>query len=258
MYSYNNAFAGIFAGTDATAFNTKVKETTRIGASKEGWSPAQPIISGAGENCQLVVDANNGIHVVAYDSTGCDLKYAYLPSYDGSVTSCTVDSYLDTGSHLSLDVAAEVIDDETYYIPHIGYWAAYPEKAHYAYIAKPSEFFAQNSQNLDGTADDKYTGIWECGVVPSRETVREGKINVGLWKKDINITSTNPETQEVTVTGTIKGQRVASNYTGFSIGPSEANTTWGKCYGNGTDNAVLAYVIAENSSTYYIETAQMR
>ena len=259
MYSYNDAFAGIFAGTDTTDFNTKIKETSRIGASKEGWSTTtikEPLISGAGEYCQLVVDANDGIHVVDYDSTGCDLKYAYLPSYDGSATSCTVDSYLDTGSRLSLDVAAEVVGTKTYYIPHIGYWAAYPEKAHYAYIADPVTFFDGNKQ--DGTtADDKYTGIWECGIVPSRDTVREGKINVGVWKKDVNITFTDPDTGD-DVPKIIKGKRVASNYTGFSTGISEANETWGKCYGNGTDNAVLAYVIEENSSTYYIETAQMR
>ena len=137
-----------------------------------------------------------------------------------------------------------------YYIPHIGYWAAFPEKAHYAYIADPASFF--DSTTLDGTSSEKYTGIWECGIVPSPETVREGKINVGVWKnasgvrrnsKYIVTTTSNGNT---TTTETEKG------------GDSEANTTWGKCYGNGTDNAVLAYVIAENSSTYYIETAQMR
>ena len=138
----------------------------------------------------------------------------------------------------------------TYYIPHIGYWAAFPEKAHYAYIADPASFF--DSTTLNGTSSEKYTGIWECGIVPSPETVREGKINVGVWKDASGVrrnskyrtTTTSGET--TTTTEEIKG------------GDSTADTVKGKCYGNGTDNAVLAYVIEENSSTYYIETAQMR
>ncbi len=259
-YSYNNAFAGIKAGTDNTAFNTKVKETARVKASKEGWSNAVTLISGAGEYCQLEVAADNSIHVAAYDSMNSALKYAYLEDYhfstaDGDTTTpkvCIVDSYLDAGTQLSLDVAAERINGTIRYIPHIGYWAAYPEKPRYAYLADPDTFFsATTDDGRSGAVKDKFTTIWECGVVPvaTGRAVKEGKVNVGLWKATVI-----PEGAATQV----KGYRVASNNTGFSTGTSAAATDKGKCYGNGTDNAVLAYVTMPSSSTYYIETAQMQ
>ena len=156
-----------------------------------------------------------------------------------------VDTYDNVGSKLSLDVAKEGDN----YIPHIGYWASYPEKPRYAYLAEPAKFTSGLS---DGASSDAYTGIWECGVIPAAvgSNVKEDKINVALWKANV---------------GTIKGKRVKSNYddgtTKFvqsTTDDSEAFNDNGKCYGNGTDNAVLAYVVMPSSSTYHIETAQMR
>ena len=255
-YSYNNAFAGIYAGTDDTAFNDKVKQATRVKASKEGWSPVKTLITEAGQYCQLAVGGDDSIHVVAYDEVNANLTYAYLPGYNEDSVSCVVDSYLDTGTRLSLDVAAETVNGTTRYIPHIGYWAAYPEKPRYAYLADPDAFLAAtDDKDRAGALSDQFTGIWECGVVPSHSTVNEGKVNVGLWKAKV---------------GTVEGSRVASNYGTFASGSSSVGTktnagnnnaktqTYGKCYGNTTDNAVLAYVIEKASSCNYVETAQMR
>jgi len=171
-----------------------------------------------------------------------------LSSYnDASPKVCTVDSYLDVGTQLSLDVAAETKtvngQSKTCYIPHIGYWASYPEKPRYAYlydveVFEKSSTEAERSGAISG--NDKYTGIWECGIVPAAagSDVKEGKVNIALWKKDVD---------------GVNGKRVAS-----TSGTSYANNDEGKCYGNGTDNAVLAYVVMPSSSTYHIETAQMR
>ena len=112
----------------------------------------------------------------------------------------------------------------------------------YAYLANPSE------SSRSGATNDKYTGVWECGVVPAanKSSVKEGKINVGVWK---NSTS---------------GEKIDSHYTGTLpddvtlATASYAENDNGKCYGNGTDNAVLAYVVMPSSSTYHIETAQKR
>ena len=246
MYSYNT---------------TPTTKEGRLGASKAGWATISnnewktdgsgaplTLIPNAGEYCQLVVDGNNGIHVVAYDSGSGDLKYAYLSSYnDASPKVCTVDSYLDVGTQLSLDVAAETKtvngQSKTCYIPHIGYWASYPEKPRYAYLYDVEAFEkssteAERSGAISG--NDKYTGIWECGILPAAagSDVKEGKVNIALWKKDVD---------------GVNGKRVAS-----TSGTSYANNDEGKCYGNGTDNAVLAYVVMPSSSTYHIETAQIR
>lgn len=256
-FSYNNEFAGYLTNTtqDKT-FNERVKEAARVKTSKKGWTTAKTLISGAGEYCQLEVAADNSIHVVAYDSINSALKYAYLENYHYSTAStdttvakvCTVDSYLDTGSHLSLDVAAEVINETVRYIPHIGYWAAYPEKPRYAYLANPDTFFsAATDDGRSGSVQDKYTTVWECGVMPTTSSAKEGKINVGLWKATFT-----PQGSAVA----IKGYRVNSNH--FGTGTSEAATDKGKCYGNNSDNAVFAYVTTPSSSTHYIETAQMR
>ena len=237
------------------------QEISRLGASKAGWADAQTLIPNAGEYCQLAVAADNSVHVVAYDSSSGDLKYAYvpyndtdnIPNYSGRKT-CAVDSYLDTGTQLSLDVVGETRKvngtDKTVYIPHIGYWTAYPEKAHYAYLNDYDTFInAAGEANRSGAdSNDKYTGIWECGVVPSVSSIKEGKINVGLWKK------TDGSRRNSNYTGTAGANADGTNMAVIST----ANGTNGKCYGNGTDNAVLAYVVMPSSSTYHIETAQMR
>ena len=234
--------------------------TTPSENASAGWVAAQDLITGAGEFCKLVIDADNGIHVIAYDTSRGDLKYAYVP-YDSDNNQpdysarkvCTVDSYLETGSQLTLDVVGETRtvngEEKTVYIPHIGYWASYPEKPRYAYL-KDYEAFknSSNENNRSGAITDTYTGIWECGLVPSASSVKEGRINVGLWKK------TDGSRRDSFYTGTTGADATGTNNAIFST----ADETKGKCYGNGTDNAVLAYVVIQNSSTHNIETAQMR
>ena len=80
--------------------------------------------------------------------------------------------------------------------------------------------------------------------------VKQGKVNVGVWKYDVDENN--------------KGKRVASNYSGFTVSKNKKSTNSsaendrGFCYGNATDNAVLAYVVMPSSTTYHIETAQKR
>ena len=266
-FMYNDSFSAI---TTADTFNSTVLENgsnnkpNRLGVSKAGWTgsaagTAANLISGSFEYCQMAVDGNDCIHIVAYDSNNANLKYIYIPKgSDGkpdaaNYKACTVDSYLDTGSHLSLDVAK----DGDYYIPQIGYWTAYPEKPHYAYLAKPETFFAASDPVTNGAVSaDKYTGVWECSAVPCVSSAKEGKISVGVWKKTV---------------GTAKGVMANSNDSTFTANAStlkdsfinEFSNTYGprgygKCYGNGTKNAVMAYVVTPSDSSYNIETAQKR
>lgn len=233
------------------AYNTTptVKDG-RTGASKAGWfgsADGVPVklIEGAGEYCQLVVDKDDNIHIVAYDNNDGNLKYAFIQSKsDGdekvpdfsTVKSCIVDSYSETGTQLSLDVAKK----DGYWIPRVGYWVADLALPHYAYIANPKEFFEGTTK--DGATSEYYTGIWECSVVPSPSLVIEGKINVGVWQDE-------------------NGNQVASNYTAFTAKEetgknSSAEGDKGYCYGNTTSYPVLGYVV--DSDSHHIETAQKR
>lgn len=216
MYSYN---------TNPTAGTT--------GTNKTYWADAKTLLTGAGEYCQIVVDSDDHIHIAAYDSIRGDLKYVYLSDYTGTdIRTCTVDSYLDLGENITLEVA-KVGNNQ---IPHIGYWGAYPKKPRYAYLAKPELLTVENyiAGDLDGTKTDMYTGVWECTIVPTTSKAIQDRVNVGVWKNQ---------------DGTIKAS---------TTGTSSADVYYGKCYGNGTSNAVLGYVTAPNSTSGFIETAQLK
>lgn len=217
MYSYN---------TNPTAGTT--------GTNTTNWSDAKTLLTGAGEYCQIVVDSDDHIHIAAYDSIRGDLKYVYLSDYTGTdIRTCTVDSYLDLGENITLEVA-KVGNNQ---IPHIGYWGAYPKKPRYAYLAKPELLTVENytAGDLDGTKTDMYTGVWECTIVPTTSKAVQDRVNVGVWKD--------------ATTGVIKES---------TTGTSSAGVYYGKCYGNGTSNAVLGYVTAPNSTSGFIETAQLK
>ena len=173
-----------------------------IDTIKGGWQAAEPILEGAGEECQIVIDSVGNAHIAAYDPANSDLLYVYIPTdgsngfdLDNKIVS-RVDSYLDVGQHLTIDVAKK----NGQQIPYIGYWAAYPELPRYAYLADPTSFYAGTSVN--GTTEkDSYTGIWECTVVPSTSTVKEGRANVALWKNNGNLAYSTYTVNNGVVTG---------------------------------------------------------
>ena len=263
------------------SYNTNPLALT-TGANADNWSVAETLISGAGLYCQLVVDGADNIHVAAFDSANGDLKYAYIPSANGvpninGAKVCTVDSYQTVGKELTIDVAKE----GDYYIPHIGYYGNTPKKPRYAYLADPENFSKAGSEAARSgtTSSDMYTGIWECGIVPTISTLTAHKmrrINVGVWKKDVTTPEQKTDEQgnllfddqgnPQMINVTTKGVRRNSNYTvngpatdGENKGSSSAaGTDSGTCYGNGTSYAVLGYGVKHSSTQDYVETAQMR
>ena len=204
-------------------YNTKPTAKT-TGKNKTNWNDAIPLLSDAGEYCQLAVDAAGGIHIAAYDGSNADLKYVYIDKYDNAenAKSCTVDSYGILGQNITIDVAY----NGTFYEPHIGYYALSSTKPKYARLT--------SAEISDGVKEDAYTGVWECSIVPTSSRAFQDRINVGVWKDS---------------SGKIKES---------TKGTSSADQYWGKCYGNGTSNTVLGYAIKKSSSEGYIETAQMR
>ena len=242
------------SATDSNARGL-VKES---GTLKGGWQPASPLVTDAGEECKIVADSDGNLHIAAYDTANADLVYVYIPT-DGAggftvadkIVS-RVDSYLDAGQHVTIDVAKK----NGQQIPYIGYWAAYPEKPRYAYLADPETFYNSSEEDTEknGTTGlDCYTGVWECTVVPSPSSVNEGNMNVSLWKSDGNLAYSTYTVSNGNVSGFSGAQGGTNCYA-----RSTAGTSSGICYGNGSNNGVMGYVVSVNSTTSYVETAQCR
>lgn len=240
MYSYN------------TNANLAAGET---GVNKNGWADAQILLENAGKFCQLAVANDGSIHVACYDSLNGDLKYIYMRNYQSAASRkvCTVDSYLNIGKELTIDVAQV----GSYQIPYIGYYGTTPKKPHHAYLADPETFYSSSDSDvISGVVDDLYTGVWECTIVPTKSIITVNdeyprRINVAVWKNGANLT---PGVLAYSTTGANRGAANGTN----SYSSSVANKGNGICYGNGSNNAVLAYGVKHSSSADYVETAQKR
>ena len=247
-------------------------------AKASGWQPKKTLLTNAGQYCQLVVDGADNIHVAAYANG--DLKYIYIPNSENAYTPdstkkvCTVDSYKDVGTELTIDVAKEGNN----YIPHIGYCASSPRKPRYAYLADPATFYGTtgntktNIEKRSGAVGDMYTGVWECGVVPLTSVLTANeeapfRVNVGVWKTSLG----NRAWSTYTVSdGTISfnGTEYSSDSNDYTNHVAGTNNSFkssssgddGICYGNGTKYAVLGYAIQSKTDTTrdFVETAQMR
>ena len=209
----------------------------------DGWStPVRVFKAGsdeahAGEYCKLAVDAKGGVHIAAFDSANNTVVYAYLDSTKkGAATAqtdfstCLVDGNAPSGEYLTLDVALDSASSEVG-TPYIGYYSQGCIRPKMAYAINPAKTVAAGTTN-----NYLMTGSWEITVVPTPKTVetqsnQHNPINIGVWKnKD---------------TGVLKAS---------STGTLSATTTSGTCYGNGTSNPVLGYVITDDT----IETAQKK
>ena len=197
------------------------------------WATPIVIREQAGEYCKVAVDANGGVHIAAYDIANTDLIYAHLPSYDADASAlqmCTVDSYLLTGTNITLDVAIS----DGHVVPYIGYYTQAQTKAKMAYLPNLIPASSNPSFTLKaGVENDYFTGAWEVTIVPSASLLRDDHINIGVWKDD---------------NGNIKAS---------TTGIMTSSTSSGQCYGNGTNYPVLGYGMRDGTKGY-IETAQMK
>ena len=237
--------------------------TAKNGTNSLTWTVKN--LTSGGEYCQLAVGSDDSIHIAAYDSLSNDLKYIYIPSYSGTPVVTTVDAYLDVGTNLTIDVA-KVGDNQ---IPYIGYAASEPEQPRYAYLANPPETYS--SESLAGVSGDFYTGVWECTVVPTTGVEVTGntvttvgsklltnrEISIGLWKNSGELAySTTGTTGENGTKGTATG--TISYTSSYAKATTDSDAAAGVCYGNGSKNGVLAYVVKKTAQTYNVETAQKR
>lgn len=222
LYSYNKTPKSIQKG--------KYKQVDTKWSKPEELFPQE-----VGEYCKVTVDADNGVHIAAYDSTNGDIWYAYLENYDSpedAKTGC-LDSNGFIGSELNIDVA--MINEEP--VPYVSYYASSAGKPK---IARWKGAKLSDVESVAGAESDTFTSNWEISYIPTSSKLIIDHINVGVWKDDDGaiIAST---------TGTKS----------FQAGSGSTVNSYGTVWGNGTTNPVLGYAI-KDGSLGYIETAQMK
>lgn len=240
MYTYNKIdFETLAAGANKADFEGSAK-------TKDHWETPKQIFTGAGQYCQVKVDAKGGVHIAAYDNIAGDVRYAklnlYNSSYSESTMSCIVDSNGIVGSNLTLDVA---LDSEAgNAIPYISYYGSIGPKM--AYLT--TEGVTQTAL-AKGSINDKFTGLWEVTEIPTHSNAPKDRINVGVWKTSSGVINWS------TTDGNVPAGSNVGSTTHDGAGITSAS---GTTYGNGTKNPVVAYEVRPTNAYGYMETAQMR
>lgn len=127
----------------------------------------------AGWYVDMTVDVNDGIHIAYYNIGKGDLKYAYLSKYDATPQVVTVESYLSTGTNITINTRKE----GSSIVPYISYYhAASAQTPNAVRVAWRKDF----SSLTDGVIDDKFTGSWEVMTVPASNIPIEAQICNGV------------------------------------------------------------------------------
>ncbi|MDY6396509.1 MAG: hypothetical protein SPL22_02165, partial [Treponema sp.] len=158
-------------------------------SSSTGWSNAEQIDDGfVGWYVDLVVDGANGVHIAYYDASNGDLKYAYVKDYTkpNEVKTMTVDSYLSSGTNISISV--KKVDDN--YVPYISSFmssfnkTAYTVRAAWLTDEKAAVLKTASVDDLKGVdGSDDFTGVWEVMTVPLASTSIPLDYSVGIGIK---------------------------------------------------------------------------
>jgi hypothetical protein len=159
--------------------------TTPTSVSTNDWQANAKVIDTdfAGWHVDLTVDGANGIHIAYYSSSGGDLKYAYLSSYNATPQVVTVDSFLSAGTKLMINTRQESRtvngSSQNVYVPYISYYhASFPQTANSVRIVWRNDFSALK----DGAVLDDYTGAWEAMTVPTANIPVEDFVCNGVPK----------------------------------------------------------------------------
>ena len=171
VYSYNeNPQTPVYGGVWQT--NAKL-----VDANYAGWY------------VDMTVDSRNGIHIAYYNTGKADLKYAYLPKYDctqDEIKVITVDSYLSTGTQISIQTREETVGSKTYIVPYISYYhasfAQSPSSIRVAYMPMviDKSVNAMNTVIYNGANNDKFTGKWEVIAVPTPNIPNDALVCIGV------------------------------------------------------------------------------
>ncbi|MCL2185282.1 MAG: hypothetical protein FWB86_05430, partial [Treponema sp.] len=146
----------------------------------------------AGSHVDMVVDAENTIHLAYYDSLNGGLYYCRIPVPSGTsipasdTTKFTaaeyvkVDTYLSAGTRIMLNVRQETHTEAhpsgagTRYVPYISYFhASFDETKNSIRVAWRRDF---SSLKPGSDENDRLTGDWEVMTVPAENTPASGQI----------------------------------------------------------------------------------
>ena len=136
----------------------------------------------AGWHVDMAVDAGDGIHIAYYNSSSGDLKYAYLPAYNAAPQVTTVDSFLSTGT----DISITTYYDGAHYVPYISYFMPTFTQTSYSVRAAWRTNFASLQP---GATNDQFTGNWEIMTVPTASYPQDFRIGVGAKPNASAVTS---------------------------------------------------------------------
>lgn len=179
----NDAGVAVIAWYDASArqliysYNEHPETSQSANEAKTGgvWQTNAKVIdsSTAGWYVDMCVDGNGGIHIAYYNSGKGDLKYAYLSRYDAAPVVKTVDSYLSTGTNITINVKQE----NGKYVPYISYFfSSFTQTPSTVRIAWQNDMASVK----DGAVNDRFTGAWECMTIPTENVPVDGIICNGL------------------------------------------------------------------------------
>lgn len=162
-------------------------------SNQNGWTDAVLIDDDfVGWYVDLVVDGENGVHIAYYDASNGDLKYAYVQDYTkpADVKTMTVDSYLSSGTNISISVKAKTLDGNTVYVPYISSFmssfnkTAYTVRAAWLTDEKAAVLKTATVDDLKGVDEsDDFTGNWEVMTVPLASTSIPLDYSVGIGIK---------------------------------------------------------------------------
>ena len=143
----------------------------------------------AGWYVDMAVDAGGGIHIAYYTTGSGDLKYAYLPKYNSTLAEAkvvTVDSYLSTGTQISISTRNDGTTASPKYVPYISYYnGSLDQTKNSVRVAWRTSSTVQN-----GTDSDKATGNWQfmsvpCSSVPDNAVVCNGVPTGGTYANKV-------------------------------------------------------------------------
>ena len=149
--------------------------TAPTGASQAQWQANATVLdaSFAGWYVDMVVDGAGGIHIAYYNSSSGDLKYAYLSDYNAAPQIVTVDSFLSTGTDVSISVQQVGAN----WVPYISYYMpTFTQTSYSVRTAWRTNF----TSLLPGAANDQYTGNWEIMTVPTTSYPQDFRVGIGI------------------------------------------------------------------------------
>ncbi|MCR5723710.1 MAG: hypothetical protein K6G80_01335, partial [Treponema sp.] len=165
--------------------------------TNNGWSDAKLIDEGSefvGWYVDLVVDGVNGVHIAYYAASTGDLKYAYLQDYTkpNEAKVMTVDSYLSSGTNISISVKNTGTTDNPVYVPYISSYMSAFNKTKYtvrtAWITDGALLKSASQEALAGVQgeSDDFSGVWEVMTIPLATGSIPLDYSVGIGIKDDN------------------------------------------------------------------------